>query len=178
MVTAKNWNNKRHILRNLASIFVFILFINAIQNWLLIRWENNEAKIHLSLDSVIMGIKDAGYSIDNYGYIHDEYQGYLGFIKQGLWFGVITENGVHGVTLIKEDNWMDARRGVEISYEREQQGVFGYSYACGDILIHVMNKKLGNMLFKTIAQMDNGQGKVIGCIRNPPSIYPLFYFGL
>jgi hypothetical protein len=80
---------------------------------------------------------------------------------------------LQGITVIKENNWMDARKGVEISYRIEQQGVFGYIFSCGDILVNVMDEEFRDEIYKTIREMDNGQGGKVGCNRNPPVLFEI-----
>jgi hypothetical protein len=104
----KNWNKKRHTLKILAYFIVLILFINSIQNWLLMRWEYNEVKIHLSLDNVITRLQYAGYSIDEVKYINDEYHGYLGLINQGVSFADHIDNDIWGH--INKKRQLDGRK--------------------------------------------------------------------
>jgi hypothetical protein len=43
-------------------------------------------------------------------------------------------------------------------------------------LIHVMDKKFGNMLYEAISEIDNGQREVGRCVRNLPNLFSVLGF--
>jgi len=69
---------------------------------------------------------------------------------------------------MKEYSRVNVRRWVKVRYRYEQKGVFGYADDYGDILSHVMNRRLGDELFETNRKMDNGQGGLVGCVCQLP----------